>query len=69
MFKFIFILLFCVCVHGAWILICVDSEEVVPRTPLGAEVEYAHYDTHIRNEEIYQDLCSIDKKIAIAQVI
>lgn len=25
-------------------------------------VEYAHYDTHIRNEEIYQDLCSIDKQ-------
>lgn len=25
-------------------------------------VEYAHYDTHIRNEEIYQDLCSIDKR-------
>lgn len=24
-------------------------------------VEYAHYDTHVRNEEIYQDLCSIDK--------
>uniref|UniRef100_A0A1B6EAB2 Protein vav n=1 Tax=Clastoptera arizonana TaxID=38151 RepID=A0A1B6EAB2_9HEMI len=44
------------------------SEQVVPRTPLGAEVEYSHYDAHIRNEEIYQDLCSIDKKIAVAQV-
>lgn len=25
-------------------------------------VEYAYYDTHKRNEEIYQDLCSIDKQ-------
>ncbi|XP_073981108.1 vav guanine nucleotide exchange factor isoform X2 [Rhodnius prolixus] len=25
-------------------------------------VEYAHYDTHVRNEEIYQDLCSVDKR-------
>ena len=46
-----------------------SSEEVVPRSPLGAEVEYSHYDTYIRNEEIYQDLCSINKKFATSQVI
>lgn len=45
-----------------------SSEEVVPRSPLGAEVEYSHYDTHIRNEEIYQDLCSINKKFATSQI-
>ncbi|KAG8284415.1 Guanine nucleotide exchange factor vav2 [Homalodisca vitripennis] len=41
---------------------CVFSEDAPPRTPLGDQVEYAHYDTHVHNEEIYQDLCSIDKK-------
>lgn len=46
-----------------------DSEEVTTldvRTPLGEHVEYSHYDAHTRNEEIYQDLCSIDKKCTVA---
>ncbi|XP_054272231.1 protein vav isoform X2 [Macrosteles quadrilineatus] len=45
------------------------SEEVTTldvRTPLGEHVEYSHYDAHTRNEEIYQDLCSIDKKCTVA---
>lgn len=56
-----FWLMWAVSVHVA----CVFSEDGQPaevRTPLGDHVEYAHYDTHIHNEEIYQDLCSIDKK-------
>ncbi|XP_075227409.1 vav guanine nucleotide exchange factor [Lycorma delicatula] len=49
-----------------------SSEEVRPQFTLGVagggDIAYSHYDTHIRNEEIYQDLCSIDKKFSVAQL-
>lgn len=34
------------------------------------ENEYTSYDTYIRNEEIYQDLCAIDnqRSISISEV-
>lgn len=39
------------------------SEDVSPRGAIGGE-QYSMYDTHTHNEEIYQDLCSIDKQKA-----
>lgn len=39
-----------------------------PRCPVGSEYEHRSYDLQKRNEEIYQDLCSIDKKLCIHQL-
>lgn len=49
------------------------SDEVLmlpPRCPVGTEYEHRSYDLHVRNEEIYQDLCSkkFSKKLHVHQV-
>ncbi|KAI5699474.1 hypothetical protein M8J76_016247 [Diaphorina citri] len=49
------------------------SDEVLmlpPRCPVGTEYEHRSYDLHVRNEEIYQDLCSkkFSKKLHVHQL-
>jgi len=39
---------------------CSDNDE--PSRELSEEVEYGSYYSRIRNEEIYQDLCSINRQ-------
>uniref|UniRef100_A0A8D8M153 Protein vav n=2 Tax=Cacopsylla melanoneura TaxID=428564 RepID=A0A8D8M153_9HEMI len=39
-----------------------------PRCPVGVEYEHRNYDIHVRNEEIYQDLCSVDKTLHVQQL-
>ena len=62
LFSFSISHFFALLLHGAfWLFIC--SEVTERRCSVGGtDIEYAAYDNHIHNEEVYHHLCSIKKR-------